>query len=214
MRDESRQLQLTQLQAMMRGCRRCVTEGYIPAAHPILRGNVAARVMVVGQAPGAAAAERPIPYAGATGKTLRGWLARAGFAEDDFHDPDRFYLTSLTKCFPGKARSGAGDRAPSRAEIALCGAHLAAELALVRPELILALGRLSIAALLPSLRGLSLTQLVGEARPAQLPAAGDATVLALPHPSGVSRWHNDPANQERLALALAWLNAERTRRGW
>jgi uracil-DNA glycosylase len=214
MRDEPRQLQLTQLQATIRGCRACVAAGHIPAAHPILRGNGAARIMVVGQAPGAAAAERPVPYAGATGKTLRGWLARAGFADDAFHDPDRFYLTSLTKCFPGKAPNGAGDRAPSRAEIALCGAHLAAELALVRPELILALGRLSIEALLPDVRGLPLAQLVGEARPAQLPAAGGATVLALPHPSGVSRWHNDPANQTRLALALAWLNAERARRGW
>jgi uracil-DNA glycosylase family 4 len=212
--DAARHIQLAQLQARIRGCRRCVAAGYIPAAHPILRGDATARVLVLGQAPGAAAAERPVPYAGATGRTLRGWLARAGFEDSAFHDPTRFYLTSLTKCFPGKARSGAGDRAPSRAEIALCGAHLMAELALVQPELILALGRLSIEALLPSLRGLSLTALVGEARPAQLPAAAGALVLALPHPSGVSRWHNDPANQARLTQALAWLKDERARRDW
>src|SRR5690606_20466516 len=108
------------IQSEIRRCSRCVDAGYIPAAHPILRGNRSARIMVIGQAPGVAAAERPVPYSGATGKTLRAWLGRAGFPDDAFHDPDRFYLTSLTKCFPGKARTGAGDRAPSRREIALC----------------------------------------------------------------------------------------------
>jgi uracil-DNA glycosylase len=208
------QARLLDLQAHIRACRRCVAAGHIPSATPILHGNVAARIMVVGQAPGVAAVERPLPYSGATGKTLRGWLERAGFPPDALYDPDRFYLTSLTKCFPGKARQGAGDRAPSRAEIALCAGHLAAELRLVQPQLILALGRLSIEALLPSLRGRPLAQLVGEAAHAELPAAGNAWALALPHPSGVSRWHNDPANRERVTRALAWLAHERERHDW
>jgi uracil-DNA glycosylase len=89
-------------------------------------------------------------------------------------------------------------------------------LRLVRPELILALGRLSIETLLPSCRGLSLAELVGIARPAELPAAAEsgALVLALPHPSGVSRWHNDPANRVRVSMALEWLAEERVARGW
>lgn len=207
---------LAREQCAIRACRRCVEAGFIPVAVPVLRGNAAARIMVVGQAPGMAGAESPLPYSGATGRTLRGWLAQAAFPDDAFHDPDRFYLTSLTKCFPGKARQGAGDRAPSRREIALCSSHLDAELRLVRPELILALGRLSIEALLPSCRGLALAEMVGPARPAERPAAADvgALVLALPHPSGVSRWHNDPANRARVTLALAWLAEERVRRGW
>lgn len=205
-------LTLTDLQADIRACRRCVTAGFIPTAAPILHGNAAARIMVVGQAPGVAAVERPLPYSGATGKTLRGWLARAGFPEDALYDPDRFYLTSLTKCFPGKARSGAGDRAPSRREIALCAGHLHAELRHVQPELVLALGRLSIEAMLPSCRALSLAKLVGVARPCEMPVLASAWVLALPHPSGVSRWHNRLENQARLALALDWLRAERERR--
>ena len=70
---------------------------------------------------------KPVPYAGASGRTLRGWLARAGFDEGTLHG--RFYLTSLTKCFPGPSASGKGDRAPSAAEVALCRAHLDRELA-------------------------------------------------------------------------------------
>jgi len=204
------------VQAHIRRCTRCVEAGYIPIANPILRGNTSARIMVIGQAPGVAAAERPVPYSGATGKTLRAWLARAGFPDDAFHDPDRFYLTSLTKCFPGKARTGAGDRAPSRREIALCGDHLATELTLVQPELILSLGRLSIEAMLPSTRGLPLAALVGTPQPAEHPLLRDlgTLVLPLPHPSGVSRWLNHPDHRARVEAGLAWLAQERERRNW
>jgi uracil-DNA glycosylase len=204
------------IQANIRRCTRCVDAGYIPTAHPILRGNTTARIMVIGQAPGVAAAERPVPYSGATGKTLRSWLARAGFPDDAFHDPDRFYLTSLTKCFPGKARTGAGDRAPSRREIALCAGHLETELRLVQPELILSLGRLSIEAMLPSTRGLSLAAVVGTPRPAELPLLQDhgTLVLPLPHPSGVSRWLNHPDHRARVEAGIEWLAQERERRNW
>jgi uracil-DNA glycosylase len=170
--------------------------------------------MVIGQAPGPRAAERPLPYSGPTGKTLRGWLAAAGFPDDAFYDPDRFYLTSLTKCFPGKAKQGAGDRAPSRKEIGLCREHLEIELRLVQPDLILALGRLSIEALLPSLRGRPLSDVVGLPRMAEISAASGTHILPLPHPSGVSRWLNLPENRARVMQAMMWLGAERERRGW
>ena len=190
-------------------CQRCVQAGFIPHSAPILRGNTKARIMVVGQAPGPTASERPWPYSGASGKTLKAWLALAGFNGDALHDPERFYLTSLTKCFPGKASQGAGDRVPSRNEIELCAGHLNTELHLVQPEIIMALGRLSINRMLPSTRKLSLFDLVGTARPAEYPAAGNALILPLPHPSGVSRWLNLPENQGRLHTALKWLGMER-----
>lgn len=202
------------IQEEIRRCTLCVIAGHIPAAAPILRGNQSARVMVIGQAPGPTAAERPWPYSGASGKTLQAWLARAGFEDDALHDPDRFYLTSLTKCFPGKASSGAGDRAPRRAEIELCSAHLDIELHTVKPELILSLGRLSMNRLVPSTCKMSLYDVVGSARTAEYPAAGNALVLGLPHPSGVSRWLNKEENRARLHTALDWLNTERLARGW
>jgi uracil-DNA glycosylase family 4 len=204
------------VQAEIRRCTRCVEAGYIPAAHPILRGNTAARIMVIGQAPGGEAAERPLPYSSATGRTLRGWLSRAGFPDDVFHDADRFYLTSLTKCFPGKAKTGGGDRAPSRREIALCADHLNAELHLVQPELILSLGRLSIEAMLPSVRGLPLAAIVGTPRIAELPILREigTLVLPLPHPSGISRWLNHPDHRARVDAGIEWLAQERERQNW
>ena len=189
------------------GCVRCVGAGFIPAAHPIFHGAVSNRLMVVGQAPAVLAHERPLPYTGATGKTLQAWLRTAGFDSGALHD--RFYLTSLTKCFPGASVSGKGDRAPSAAEIGLCRSHLERELALVRPEVVLALGRLAATALVGPA---PLADLVGTVR--EVERGGHRfLVLPLPHPSGVSRWLNDPANRARHEQALALLAKLRISRG-
>ncbi|MEZ4520224.1 MAG: uracil-DNA glycosylase family protein [Thermomicrobiales bacterium] len=203
-----------EIQHSIRGCRRCVEQSLIPDAHPILFGTPSARVMILGQAPGPTASERPLPYSGASGRTLQNWLARAGFDEGALHNPDRFYLTSITKCFPGRSTSGKGDRAPSRKEIALCSTHLDTELRWVQPELILSLGRLSIGTMISSARNQPLAKIIGRAYPAEYDAAGGAMVLPLPHPSGVSRWHNDQDNQARLGEALDWLASERQVRDW
>ncbi|HEX3721713.1 MAG TPA: uracil-DNA glycosylase family protein [Nitrolancea sp.] len=187
-----RQRLLESFQAELRRCRQCVDAGFLGDAYPVFHGTVASRVMVVGQAPAARNAERPLPYSGATGRTLRTWLERAGFDPEALYTS--FYLTSLTKCFPGVSPSGKGDRAPSPAEIALCRTHLERELALVRPELILPLGRLSITYFVGKR---PLHELVG-----QLFRRGDAVILPLPHPSGVSHWLNDDANRALLDAAL------------
>ncbi len=195
------------VQREIAACTLCVEAGLIPLSLPIFHGHAAQRLMIVGQAPGPSAGERPLPYTGATGRTLRRWLERAGFPPEALHRD--FYLTSLTKCFPGPATGpGAkGDRPPSAREIALCARHLDREVALVRPEIIVSLGRLAAERLDPTARRLPLTDLVGTLRPAE--RAGHAfCLLPLPHPSGVSRWLNDPAHSARLDVALAILGRE------
>jgi uracil-DNA glycosylase len=156
--------------------------------------------MIVGQAPGPTAGERPLPFTGASGRTLAAWLERAGFPPGALHE--RFYLTSLTKCFPGPAIGGGkGDRPPSAREIALCAGHLDREIALVRPEIVVSLGRMAAERLDPTGRRLPLADLVGSVRDAE--RAGHAfRLIPLPHPSGVSRWLNDPAHRARLEAGL------------
>jgi uracil-DNA glycosylase len=202
-----RQPCLKRLHQEIAACTRCVAGGFIPAALPIFRGHARQRLMIVGQAPGPTAGERPLPYTGATGKTLQGWLERAGFPPGSLHE--LFYLTSLTKCFPGKAigSAGKGDRPPSAAEIALCAGHLDREIALVQPEIVVSLGRLAAERLDPTARRLPLAALVGTARRAER-AGHPFTLIPLPHPSGVSRWLNDPIHQARLAAGLALLRRE------
>lgn len=200
---EDRQRRLEAHQAAIRACTACVAAGFIPESRPVFRGHTGQRIMVIGQAPAEHREENPIPYSGASGRTLRRWLAQAGFPEDALHE--RCYLTSLTKCFPGPSRSGKGDRAPSAREIALCRPHLEGEIALVQPEVILALGRL---ASIYFVGNRPLAQLVGQSF-----THGTAVVVPLPHPSGVSHWLNVPAHRALLDRALALLDAIRRERG-
>jgi uracil-DNA glycosylase len=135
------------------------------------------------------------PFAGRSGAVLRAWLAQAGI--DEARLP---YRSAITKCFPGKNPRGSGDRRPSPAEIALCAPWLEQELALVRPRVLLLLGRLAIDRFWGPA---PLEEAVGRVR------RDDGRVLIpLPHPSGASRWLNDPANRARLGRALRLVRRE------
>ena len=147
-------------------------------------------MMIIGQAPGAVELTTGLPFSGRAGAELRRWLAVAGI--DEAHLP---YRTAITKCFPGKAASGAGDRRPSPPEVLLCAPWLDAELALVRPRVLLLVGTLAIERFWGKV---PLSEVVGKSR-----VDGERLLIPLPHPSGASRWLNDPANRERLARALA-----------
>jgi uracil-DNA glycosylase len=195
------------LQAQVRACRLCEEQGYIPAAYPITEGRAGDRILLVGQAPGHVSIERNRPFSGPAGRALDGWLTRAGFPAGTLHRS--VYLSSLTKCDPGKNPRGSGDRKPSPAEIALCRPYLDAELALLRPRVILLLGGLAIDHFLGHRR---LDDVVGRAftsadvaRRPLWPGHEQAHLLPLPHSSGVSRWLNDPAHQRLLDAALAHL---------
>ncbi len=194
-RDPLDRARLARLHARIRACTKCVEAGYLEFAAPVVAGDITDRVMIVGQAPGIVELTTRLPFSGRAGAELRRWLARADIGEKDLP-----YRTSITKCFPGKAAVGAGDRRPSPPEIALCAPWLEAELTLVRPQVILLVGTLAIERLWGKT---PLSEVVGRSK--REPALEGALLIPLPHPSGASRWLNDPANKERLARALRLL---------
>ncbi|MEO8632387.1 MAG: uracil-DNA glycosylase family protein [Chloroflexota bacterium] len=189
---------LALLHARIRACTKCVGAGYLPTAFPILAGKASDPVMIVGQAPGAVEITTGLPFSGRAGAELRRWLADAGI--DEAHLP---YRTSITKCFPGKAATGAGDRRPSPPEVELCAPWLEAELALVQPRVVLLVGTLAIERFWGRV---PLGDVVGKSR-----IDGQRVLIPLPHPSGASRWLNDPANRAKLRRALGVMR--RTFRG-
>jgi uracil-DNA glycosylase family 4 len=191
----ARERALARLHSRIRACTKCVEAGHLPAAFPIVAGNANDRVMIIGQAPGAVEVTTGLPFSGRAGAELRRWLAEADI--DEAHLP---YRTAITKCFPGKATSGAGDRRPSPAEIALCAPWLEAEVALVGPRVVLLVGTLAIERFWGRV---PLSEVVGKSR-----VDGDRVLIPLPHPSGASRWLNDPANRRRLRRALAVVRRE------
>ena len=195
-------LQLARLHRDILGCTRCVDAGFLPLAAPVLSGYPDNQIMLIGQAPGAVEADRRLPFQGRSGKVLMQWLARAGFASE-MEARRRIYMTSVTKCFPGKGAAG-GDRRPSRAEVGLCRPHLDRQLALIKPLLLILVGGLAHERFLPDR---PLSELVGRVFDLSGRAVGPRTrtrplLLPLPHPSGASRWLNDPGNRALLDRAL------------
>jgi uracil-DNA glycosylase len=194
--------ELAALHQQMRGCRRCLEQGYEITPGAVFSGPASARVMVVGQAPGVTEAEVGRPFNASSGRRLFEWLAEAGWGEDVFRATQ--YMSAVTKCYPGKARGGKGDRVPTRTEQKLCAPFLKRELALVDPEVILPVGGLAVRRFLGNVR---LTDVVGTV----MQNLEERWIVPLPHPSGASLWLNRPANQARLAQALEHLQHLRQR---
>jgi uracil-DNA glycosylase len=193
---------LARLHREIRSCTRCVAAGYLAAAAPVLSGYPDNRIMLVGQAPGAVEAVRRLPFQGRSGKVLMTWMERAGFASEE-QVRRRVYMTSITKCFPGKG-AGSGDRRPGRAEVDLCRSHLDRQLGLIKPDLVIAVGGLAHERFLP---GRPLDRLVGRVFTLSGKEVSTRTharplLVPLPHPSGASRWLNTPENRILLDRAL------------
>jgi uracil-DNA glycosylase len=168
---------------------------------PVVTGEpVLSPVLLIGQAPGVREGPAGKPFAWTAGKTMFGWFASAGLEEAAFRE--RVYMAAVCRCFPGKARTGGGDRVPSELEIERCSRHLARELELLRPRLVIPVGKLAIAQLVPA--AAQLVDIVGTRQRAEL--AGVAfDVIALPHPSGASTWHRREPGKALLGRALAEL---------
>jgi uracil-DNA glycosylase len=172
---------------------------------PVVMGRpVVSPVMLIGQAPGSVEGPAGKPFAWTAGKTLFKWFAGIGLSEEAFRH--RVYMAAVCRCYPGKSPKG-GDRVPSPQEVVNCGRWMDAELKILRPRLVLPVGKLAIHRFLDFTR---LKDVVGEVH--RVPYLPGVDVIPLPHPSGASTWHRTPPGRELLAQALeriaehpAWL---------
>jgi uracil-DNA glycosylase len=187
-------------QVACRACHACVDGGIIPEANPTFQGEWGAPFLLIGQAPGPTERISRRPFSGRAGMELDRWMLRAGF-----ESPEEFrrltYIAALMRCFPGRNAAGTGDLRPPTAGIANCAHWLDAELRLLEPKVLLPVGQMAIARFLgPG----SLEERIGK-RFGEHPVT-----VPLPHPSGTSRWLNDPSNRERLAVALGIIGGLRS----
>jgi uracil-DNA glycosylase len=199
-RRRSRYRSIRSLQADNRVCRACLEAGFPLESLPIVQPYRGQRAYMLGQAPGVVEGEQRRPWRGRAGRTLRRWL---DMDEEGFYAT--FYCASVTRCYPGKAPSGRGDRTPAPREQELCAFWRDWELELIRPKLIVPVGGLAARRLL-ALK--SVTESVGRRF-----EYGEATAIPLPHPSGASGWLNDPANRARVAEAAELVRLELARIG-
>jgi uracil-DNA glycosylase len=183
-------------QAALRACRRCPD-----MQPPVITGlPVRSPVLLIGQAPGAREGALGRPFAWTAGKTLFQWFAGIGLEEAAFRQ--RVYMAAVCRCFPGKQPRG-GDRVPSPREIANCRGWLERELVLLRPRLVIPVGKLAIQQFLPAER---LVDVIGRVHRGEAAGLG-FDLLPLPHPSGASTWHRTAPGKDLLAAALDLLGA-------
>lgn len=96
------------LLAAVRDCRAC--EAHLPLGpRPVLRAAATARILVVGQAPGARVHATGIPWDDPSGERLRAWM---GVDRDVFYDQSRIAIIPMGFCYPG--RGNGGDMPPRR----------------------------------------------------------------------------------------------------
>jgi len=186
---------LRSLQRDNRVCRACAEAGYPLESLSVVHGFEGQRAYMLGQAPGVVEGAERRPWRGRAGKTLRGWLE---LDEEAFYAT--FYCASVTRCYPGRAPSGRGDRTPTPREQELCAFWRDWELRLLRPRLVIPVGGLAARRLL----GLkSVTECVGRRYTYE-----GAVAIPLPHPSGASGWLNSPANRALVHRAAGLIREE------
>lgn len=100
------------LLAEVRACRVC-GDALPLGARPLVQASATARILIAGQAPGAKAHERGIPFADASGLHLCEWM---NVSADEFYDETRVAIVGMGLCYPGRLPGG-GD-APPRPECA------------------------------------------------------------------------------------------------
>jgi DNA polymerase len=156
-----------------RQCRRCpLAEGRIQVV--LARGNPSARLLVIGEAPGAEEDRLGLPFVGRSGQLLDRLLVEAGL------DPERdLYIVNGIKCRPPQ------NRRPTPAELAACRPWLEQQVTLVDPALILLVGATALQAVLGVKGGI--TRLRGQWREGEGSLLGGRALMPVLHPSYLLR---------------------------
>jgi uracil-DNA glycosylase len=182
--------------AELHACRKCPRMASTPVSGPAVRSDV----LLVGQAPGVREPQLGRPFAWTAGRTLFRWFEEScGFGEDVFRA--KIYLAAVCRCFPGKHPKGGGDRVPDDIEIANCAPWLDREIALLRPKLVIPVGKLAMGQFVEAN---TLAEVIGHVLPLER-AGVRFDLIALPHPSGASTWHRMEPGKTLLRKALRLL---------
>ena len=173
-------------------CRRCPRMKSIPVSG----GAVVSDVMLIGQAPGPREPTLKRPFAHTAGQTLFRWFEQfCGMNEAAVRST--IYFAAVCRCFPGKSPGGT-DRVPAPDEIRNCSSWMNEEIKILKPRLIIPVGRLAIAQFIECTK---LDRVIGRKfRPKRAEHTFD--LIPLPHPSGASPWHKIPPGKQLLAKAM------------
>ena len=173
-------------------CRRCLRM----QSTPVSGGAVLSNVMLIGQAPGPREPVLQRPFAHTAGKTMFRWFEQfCGLNEAAVRST--IYFAAVCRCFPGKTSTG-GDRVPAPDEIRNCSSWMDEEIGILRPRLVIPVGRLAIAQFINCRK---LQEVIGRGFRVER-ADHRLDLIPLPHPSGASPWHKISPGKELLEKAM------------
>jgi DNA polymerase len=130
---------LQEIREQVQVCTRC--ELYRGATHAVAgEGNPEARILLIGEAPGFHEDAQGKPFIGNSGKFLTELLAKAGLNREDV------FITNVVKHRPP------GNRDPLPDEIMACALWLDQQIAIIDPDIVVTLGRFSMARFFPGQR--------------------------------------------------------------
>jgi uracil-DNA glycosylase family 4 len=178
---------LEEIRAEMGDCRRCKL--YKGRIHLVFgEGSPHARLMFIGEAPGAEEDEQGLPFVGAAGERLNNLIRNLGLRREEV------YIANVVKSRPP------GNRDPEADEIAACLPFLKEQIEAIRPRVIVTLGRVAAHALLDTRE--PLTHLRGRWQ-----RYGDIRVMPTFHPAYLNRFpkerHKTWADMQRVMEYLA-----------
>jgi uracil-DNA glycosylase family 4 len=158
-------------------------------------GHEQARLMIVGEAPGEQEDLQGEPFVGPAGKLLDNMLRAIGLARDAAEPERAVFICNTLKCRPPRNRN------PEPTESARCAPYLERQIALVRPKLLLAMGRFAAQSLLGS------DEAIGKLRGRVHQRAG-VPVIVTYHPAYLLRTLADKARAwDDLCLAASVLES-------
>jgi len=168
---------------------------------PVSGGAIVSKIILIGQAPGVREPVLKRPFAHTAGKTLFRWFEEfCGLSEMEMRA--MIYFAAVCRCFPGKAPGGS-DRVPNPREIQNCSSWMNDEFAILRPRLVIPVGRLAIARFIAFVK---LEDVIGRTFSMQKNRRS-FDLIPLPHPSGVSPWHKIPPGNKLLGKAMRLIAA-------
>ncbi len=173
-------------------CKRC--ENMIGI--PVVGGPVMSKIIIVGQAPGIKEGNMKKPFSWTAGKNMFKWFSSIGISEDKFRR--NVYMSAVCRCYPGKNTNGSGDRVPSETEIKKCSQWLNSEIKILKPKLIIPLGKLAISQFIKFSK---LSEVIGK-KIVYKKNNYLIDIVALPHPSGLSTWYKKEPGKILLENAL------------
>jgi len=184
---------LEQVAAEVRACRKCPLGHSRKNAVPG-EGPADAQIIFIGEGPGFHEDAQGRPFVGASGQYLVELLAEIKLRRE------QVYIANVIKCKPP------GNRDPEPAELAACRDYLDRQVALIRPSVIVTLGRFSMDRYFP---GQSISRIHG--RPKRV---GNVIYFPMFHPAAALRnpaWRQEMSKDIRqIPALLAELNAART----